>query len=141
MAVELVWRFSSRQRAHDFLWALLSVGAARGWSRLLVVVDWREKVEVGMEFDELITEGSVEWVSRLLGKERLPGVTLDEILGDPWAWHEVYLNGGVKAFRWWQGPGPGEGGSTKGRVHGVALLARGDRTIYRAVNSESSSDG
>lgn len=109
MALDLVWRFSSRQRAADFLWALLSVGRASGWRHLLVAVDRRERVEVGISFDELITEGRVEWVTRLLERGRHKGVTVDDLVEDPWQWRELYLDGGVRAFRWWQGVGPGEG--------------------------------
>lgn len=107
MAVDLVWRFSDRRGAQDFLWALFLVGKARGWSRLVVAVDERERVEVGIAFDELIAEGKVEWLSRLLRRNRLSGARVGELVEDPWQWHELYLNGGVRAFRWWQGRGPG----------------------------------
>lgn len=159
MAVDLVWRFSDRQRAQDFLWALLLVGKARGWWRLVVAVDWRERVEVGMCFDELIAEGKVEWIDRLLRESRLPGVTVDDLVDDPWQWHELYLNGGVKAFRWWQGAGPTDGGAGSDGLPRPWLLARrpapgGDeerwrgasslplpgrelRTIYRTVNLDT----
>lgn len=106
MAVDLVWRFAGRQQAQDFLWALFSVGRSRGWARLAVAVDWQEKVCVGIRFDELITEGRVEWVTRLLERKRVRGVDLEWLLEDPWRWHELYLNGGVRAFRWWQGASP-----------------------------------
>ena len=163
MAVDLVWHFSSRQRAQDFLWALLSVGRASGWRRLVVAVDWREKVEVGISFDELLTEGRVEWVGRLLERSRHNGVTLEALVEDPWQWHELYLNGGVQAFRWWQGAGPGEvarpaRGARRGplparhpgpggavwespHTHRLIILDRDDRTIYTAVKKRGNRRG
>ena len=88
---------------------------------------------------------------------------MEAMVEEPWEWSELYLDGGVKAFRWWQGVGPGEalaaGGDTEGRTprgrlpgpgevaspargsqRGL-LRARDDRTIYSAVKKRGKRRG
>jgi len=102
-AAGLTVRFVDRVTARDHLWALLEYRGLGLFERLAVVVGMDGRPIVGLELGPEAGRKEAERLRWLVRRGRLLEEGVEELVEDPWRWGEVYVMGGVQAFRWWQG--------------------------------------
>ncbi len=106
MSVGVVWKERNRWEAQGRLWAWLEIAKLSGWRHLVVAVDHRERVYIGLQFDAVTYREGMEDVSPPWPYYRRAPMTFDELLEDPLHWRELYVDEGVIAFRYWGGRMP-----------------------------------
>lgn len=99
----LTVRFTDRLTARDHLYALLEYRGLGLFDRLAVVVGPDGRPVVGLEAGPECSRKEVERLRWLVRRGTLLEESVESLLEDPWQWGEVYMMGGVQAFRWWQG--------------------------------------
>jgi hypothetical protein len=99
----LTVRFVDRLTARDHLWALLEYRGLGLFERLTVVVGMDGRPVVALDLGRGASRREEERLRWLVRRGRLLEEGVDDLLEEPWRWGEIYLGGGVQAFRWWQG--------------------------------------
>jgi len=99
----LTVRFVDRLTARDHLWALLQYRGLGLFERLAVVVGRDDRPVVALDLGRGAGRREEERLRWLVRRGRLLEEGVDDLLEEPWRWGEIYLGGGVQAFRWWQG--------------------------------------
>lgn len=103
MAAVVTVRFVDRATARDHLDVLLQLRGLGLYERLAVVVTPEGRPIVGLELGPQATDREAERLRWLTRRGRPLEESISELLEDPWRWSEVYMMGGIQAFRWWQG--------------------------------------
>jgi len=98
----LTVRFVDRVTARDHLWALLQYRGLGLFERLAVVVGEDGRPLVALDLGRGASRREEQKLRWLVRRGRLLEEGVDDLLEEPGRWGEIYLGGGVQAFRWWQ---------------------------------------
>jgi hypothetical protein len=96
--LDLVWRVPERREAEARLYVALRLMRVGGWLHLVVCCTQLGPTFVGLQLAPDAREDDAQlWASAFERRYRVDA-SVDDLLGSPWRWSEIFLDGGVGAF-------------------------------------------